>query len=62
MIVLLFATMLFIASVSVIHWSMNRAKERQYSSHGLAVNMTQQLEMDLSDLTDKERPTYRYPY
>jgi len=62
MVVLLFVTMLFIASVTVIHWYMNRAKEQQCLSRGQTMDMSRQLEMDLSDLTDKERPTYRYPY
>lgn len=61
MVVLLFITMLFIVSVSVIHWFMNREKDRKYPSHDMG-NMTLQMKLDLSDLTDKERPTYRYPY
>lgn len=61
MIVLLFVTMFFIASVTVIHWFMNRAKERQQALSG-TVETEHQLAVDLSDLTDKERPNYRYPY
>jgi len=32
------------------------------AAHDSTLNQAAQLAVDLSDRTDKERPTYRYPY
>lgn len=60
MIVLFGVNGLFILMISAIHkvWNMSRDK-RMTSFEG--IDSDNQLQIDLSDLTDKERPTFRYP-
>ncbi|WFD18138.1 hypothetical protein MCAP1_000350 [Malassezia caprae] len=61
-IVFLCVCALSIVAVSVIHHFMNYQRDRRMSAQDAALDDSGQLAMDLSDLTDKERPTYRYPY
>lgn len=61
-IVFLCVCMLCMISVSVIHHYMNHQRDRHMAAHDSTLNQAAQLAVDLSDRTDKERPTYRYPY
>lgn len=53
------ASAIFTACISLVHSHWNRQKEAQYPHYD--ASSPAQVEVDLSDLTDKERPTYRYP-
>lgn len=62
MIVMLFLPILFICIISGVHTLWNVQKDRRMLHEGHAADTTTKLEIDLSNLTDKERPYYRYPY
>ena len=51
------ASGLFVCLVSLVHWCWNRHKvdDAGYSEE-------EAMQIALSDLTDKERPTFKYPY
>lgn len=60
LIVMFGASAVFACSLTFVHWVWNRrrnAKQLFHQDHN-----TKQLAEDLSDLTDKQRPSYRYPY
>ncbi|WFD25442.1 hypothetical protein MNAN1_000402 [Malassezia nana] len=52
--------LLLMVLISLVHYRMNLQKERKALDY--AADRATQLALDLSDLTDKERHTYRYPY
>lgn len=59
--VMLVVSAVFMILLSLVHYVWNR--QRESSKHALvAFSEQEQLERDLSDLTDKERPEFRYPY
>ncbi|WFD34157.1 hypothetical protein MCUN1_000993 [Malassezia cuniculi] len=47
----------FICLISFVHWRWNQSRTEE-----LACDDAEALRVALSDLTDKERPTYKYPY
>lgn len=51
----------FIMMLSCVHWVWNRQRDKR-AAETETLNHDQQLDTDLSDLTDKERASYRYPY
>ena len=50
----------FTILLTLVHYLWNRARDRHGANE--SVDQVKQLENDLSDLTDKERPTFRYPF
>lgn len=60
MIVLFGVNALFIAAISGIHTYWNWMRDAHMPDMG-DLDAEEQLQVDLSDLTDKERPTFRYP-
>ncbi|KAI3624621.1 hypothetical protein CBS14141_003049 [Malassezia furfur] len=51
----------FVMCLTAVHFTWNRQRDRQ-ASYADKLDQEEQLDVDLSDLTDKERPSYRYPY
>lgn len=60
MIVLFGVNGLFVMLISAIHKLCNRQRDAKMASLD-GLDSDHQLQVDLSDLTDKERPTFRYP-
>lgn len=61
MIVLFGVNGLFVMLISAIHKFWNRQRDAKMASID-GIDSDHQLQIDLSDLTDKERPTFRYPH
>lgn len=51
----------FVMCLTAVHFTWNRRRDRQ-ALFADKFDQDGQLDVDLSDLTDKERPSYRYPY
>ena len=51
----------FVMCLTAVHFTWNRQRDRQ-ASYADKLDQEEQLDVDLSDLTDKERPSYRSPY
>lgn len=56
------ASAIFVILLTTVHYIWNRRKEHHQEAAMSQLTPEMELEMDLSDLTDKERPKYRYPY
>lgn len=58
MLVMTVASGVFIALVSFTHWCWNKQRDNNPQIY----DQEEALRIALSDLTDKERPGYKYPY